>query len=166
MSSKCHPAKPVFLRDYFLNWPVLDNTCTTVHHDRSSITGWELHRCLRVDRACNSGNLTGIATNFVAYKLKFFLLHLSLTHKELEFQHGGDHDHIVYMCPCCFGLCIYVHVTLCLSNSSTAAPSATASVTFQITPVVRGQKREASLVVTAESDQIKGIMGAADVLIV
>ena len=71
-----------------------------------------------------------------------------------------------YMCPCCFGLHIYVHVTLCFFNSSTAAPSAMASVTFQITPVVRGQKREASLVVTAESDQIKGIMGAADVLIV
>ena len=60
----------------------------------------------------------------------------------------------------------YVHVTLCLSNSSTAAAGAKASVTFQITPEVRGHKKEASLVVTAESDQIKGIMGAADILIV
>ena len=61
---------------------------------------------------------------------------------------------------------VYVHVALCPFNTSTAAPNAKASVTFQITPVVRGQKKKASLVITAESDQIKGIMGAVDVLIV
>ena len=60
----------------------------------------------------------------------------------------------------------YVHVPLCLSNFSTAAAGAKASVTFQITPEVRGQKKEASLVITAESDQIKGIMGAVNILIV
>ena len=54
----------------------------------------------------------------------------------------------------------------CLLNSSTAAAGAKASVTFQITPEVRGQKKEASLVITAESDQIKGIMGAVNILIV
>ena len=53
----------------------------------------------------------------------------------------------------------------CLSNSSTAAAGAKASVTFQITPEVRGHKKEAFLVINAESDKIKGITGAVDILI-
>lgn len=51
-------------------------------------------------------------------------------------------------------------------SASDAAPLAMAAVQFQITPQLRGGKNEASLVITAQSDQIKGMMGAVDVLIV
>ena len=67
-----------------------------------------------------------------------------------------------------FGLLMLIQciLFLLLSTFSDAPSGATVATEFQITPQIRGEKSEAYLVVTAQSDQIKGMMGAVDVLIV